>query len=186
MKRKEFLKNVLSGGCACTLLTLGGGKVLSADDTPEKKPEKDKNQEFITNWTENLMVIMDQNLDEKTREKIMQASGRKCAQNNFNPVALKYKGKVKELLSYLKQNFADFADYDEKNETIRMVSKKFKSCFCPLVKGRSSLKSPTYCLCSRGWMKEVFETVTGKKVEVELEQTILRGADCCSFKMTLT
>ena len=186
MKRGEFLKNVITGGCACAVLTLGGNKLYSADDTGEKKSNKDKNQEFITGWTENLMVIMDQNLDEKTRSKIMQESGRKCAEKTYKPIALKYKGNVKGILDFMKQEFADIADYDEKNGTIHLVGKKFKSCFCPLVKGRSSLKSGTYCFCSMGWMKEVFETVTGKKVKVELEKTILRGADCCAYKMILT
>jgi predicted hydrocarbon binding protein len=186
LKREEFLKNAITGGCACALLALGGDKILSADDTVEKKPEKDANQEFITAWAEDLMGIMDRNLDEKTRVEIMEESGRRCAQKTYNPIVLKFKGNPEGLLDNMKKEFADRAVYDETNGTIHIVGKKFKSCFCPLVKGRSTLKSGTYCYCSQGWMKEVFETVTGKKVEVKLEKTILRGADCCEFKMTLT
>ena len=102
-----------------------------------------------------------------------------------------YDGPVRAVESKLEENKIiglswSILDYDEKNGTIHLVGKKFKSCFCPLVKGRSTLKSGTFCMCSQGWMKEVFETVSGKKVNVELEKTILRGSDCCAFKMTLT
>jgi hypothetical protein len=186
MKRQEFLKNAITGGCACALLTFGTNNVLSADDTTKKKSEEDKNQEFISGWAENLMVILDQTLDEKTRSNIMEASGRNCAEKYYKAVALKFKGNVNALLDHLKKQFADVAEYDEKKGTIRLVSKKFKSCFCPVVKGRSSLKSGTYCLCSQGWMKQVFGMVSGKKVDVRLEKTILRGADCCIFNMSLS
>jgi len=186
MKRHEFLKKVMTGGCACALLTFGANNALSAEDTKEKKPAKDQNQEFITGWAENLMIVMDQNLDEKTRINIMEASGRNCAEKHYKAIAMKYKGNMKGFLEHMKQQFANVADYDEKKGTIRMVGKKFKACFCPVVKGRSNLKSGTYCLCSQGWMKQVFGMVSGKKVDVRLEQTILRGADCCIFNMTLS
>jgi len=185
MKRGEFIKKVITGGCVCSMLTLGATQTLSGDESKEKKTEKDKNQEFIAGWVENLMLIMDKNLDEETRSKIMQESGRRCAEKTYKAVALKYKGNLMDFLDFLKKSFADIVDYDEKNNRIHLVGKKFESCICPMVKGRSTLKSGTYCMCSQGWMQKVFEIITGKKVKVELEQTMLRGADCCAFKMTL-
>ena len=184
MDRKEFIKSTLKGTCVCTMLLLGGKSTFA--DENEKKPKKDnKDQEFITGWTENLMEIMDQNLDEKTRKKIMEQSGRKCAEKTYKKIALKYKGNIKGLLDLMKQQWAESVDFDKEKNTIRVAAKKAKACFCPMVKGRSTLSSGTYCLCSQGWAKEVFETASGKKVEVELEKTILRGADQCVFKITL-
>ena len=186
MKRKEFLKRSITGGCACALLAFGGNPFISADDTTEQKQEKDEKQEFITSWTEDLMGIMDKNLDEKTKINIMENSGRRCAQKYYYPIATQFKGNVKGLMERMKSALMEVADYDEKKGTIHLVGKKFKSCICPLVRGRSALKSGTYCYCSQGWMKEVFEYVTGKKADVKLIKTILRGADCCEFNITVT
>lgn len=185
MKRKDFLKSTFTGGCACALLALGGNPILSAQDTGEKKPEKDENQEFITSWIEEFMGIMDTNLDEKTRAKIMEESGRKCAQKTYHPVTSKFKGNLEGLLEQMRKGFAENVVYDQTKGTVHVVGKKQAACFCPLVKGRSTLKSGTYCCCSIGWVKEVFETVTGKKVEVIAERTILRGSDHCDFKITI-
>ena len=165
MDRKEFIKSTLKGTCVCTMLLLGG-KSTFADDNDAKSKKDNKDQEFITGWTENLMEIMDQNLDEKTRTKIMEESGRKCAGKTYKKIALKYKGNINGLLALMKQQWAESADFDKEKNTIRVAAKKANACFCPMVKGRSTLSSGSYCLCSQGWAKEIFETVTGKKAEV--------------------
>jgi predicted hydrocarbon binding protein len=41
--------------------------------------------------------------------------------------------------------------------------------------------SPTFCLCSRGWVEAVFEEALGEEVEVGLVQAIERGDGCCEF-----
>lgn len=186
MNRKEFLKNVLkTGTCACTMLLLSGKNTAFAQSNDSDSKKDNKNQEFIANWTEDLMKIMDQNLDEKTKTKIMEQSGRRCAEKTFKTLALKYKGNVKGLLAFMKEQWLENADFNEEKGVFRLVGKKFKSCFCPMVQGKSFLSTKTFCLCSRGWMKEVFETVTGKKVKVKLEKTILTGADHCEFTVKL-
>lgn len=38
-----------------------------------------------------------------------------------------------------------------------------------------------FCNCSRGWVKTVFGTVSGRPVEVELKQAIGRGDPVCEF-----
>ena len=41
--------------------------------------------------------------------------------------------------------------------------------------------NPTFCLCSRGWVKAAFTEALGEKVDVELLQAIGRGDECCEF-----
>ncbi len=186
MDRKEFFKSTLkTGTCACAVLLLGGKDITFANQEDSEKKE-DKSQKFISDWTENLMLIMDKNLDEKTKAKIMEESGRKCAESTFKNVALKYKDNVKGFLALMKQQWAEVADFNEGKGVIQLAGKKTKACFCPMVKGKSTLSTGTFCLCSRGWMKEIFETVSGKKANVKLEKTVLTGSDFCAFKITLT
>ena len=45
----------------------------------------------------------------------------------------------------------------------------------------SIVKGPTFCLCSRGWVKAVFGEALGQEVEVEVVRAIGRGDECCEF-----
>ena len=42
-------------------------------------------------------------------------------------------------------------------------------------------RNPTFCLCSRGWVKAVFTGALGEEVDVELAQAIGRGEERCEF-----
>ena len=55
------------------------------------------------------------------------------------------------------------------------------ACGCPLVQEGYVENSPTFCLCSRGWVKAVFTEALGEEVDVELLQAIGRGDGCCEF-----
>ena len=46
-------------------------------------------------------------------------------------------------------------------------------------------RSPTFCLCSRGWVKAVFAEALGEEVDVEQVQAIGRGDECCEFAVQL-
>jgi predicted hydrocarbon binding protein len=41
--------------------------------------------------------------------------------------------------------------------------------------------SPTYCHCSKGFVKKLWKTVLEKPVEVELIQSAIPGANECKF-----
>ena len=60
----------------------------------------------------------------------------------------------------------------------------YAACFCPNAKTESVLPQ-IYCNCSRGWFMELFEGVLGHPVKVEVEQSIIRGADKCKFVIYL-
>ncbi|MCK4478878.1 hypothetical protein KAU88_10215 [Candidatus Bathyarchaeota archaeon] len=45
--------------------------------------------------------------------------------------------------------------------------------------------SATYCNCSRGWAKELFEGVLGRPVGVIMEKSIIKGDDQCRFRIVL-
>jgi predicted hydrocarbon binding protein len=67
----------------------------------------------------------------------------------------------------------------------RLVSITYPACYCPMVTDVTEPLSPTYCHCSAGWLKELFETVSGKPVEVEILETIKRGGAQCRFNVKL-
>jgi predicted ArsR family transcriptional regulator len=63
-----------------------------------------------------------------------------------------------------------------------VTSPERSDCFCPLIS--VAAKTPeVVCNCSLGWHSKTWETVTGKKVEVQLKESVLRGGKRCVFEV---
>lgn len=59
-------------------------------------------------------------------------------------------------------------------------------CLCPMAEARKGGQlSPTYRLCSVGYVKEMHERMLGRPVEVELVGSALQGGARCKFHMTV-
>jgi hypothetical protein len=43
----------------------------------------------------------------------------------------------------------------------------------------------SYCYCSVGWVKEMFEQALERPVEVRLEASVLRGDEACQLRVLL-
>ncbi len=179
MKRKEFLSKTLQAGLASTSLLLFERRTLMAksrEKRPERKP-KDKNQAFKEAWIVALMANMDEQFDEKTRAKLMESCGRDCARRGSIRMAESARGQVGKLVQSLANILGKKNCFMDGN----VVHLGYDKCYCELVAEGPERLSDTYCNCSRGWVLEMFETAAQKPVEVELLQTIKRGAPSCRF-----
>ena len=59
-------------------------------------------------------------------------------------------------------------------------------CYCGRVKQtKEPFPTDTYCHCSTGWYKSLFEAAFDKPVKVTLKQSILQGTDSCEFEIRL-
>lgn len=67
------------------------------------------------------------------------------------------------------------------NERARLIVRSARLWRVPLVVGRRVERSPSFCLCSRGWVKALFTEALGQEVDVELVQAIGRKDECCEF-----
>ncbi len=61
----------------------------------------------------------------------------------------------------------------------------YDRCYCPLVKGYVGKVSPSFCNCSVGWIRELFETALKKPVKVEKIGTIKQGNKQCRFRVVI-
>ena len=59
-----------------------------------------------------------------------------------------------------------------------------EGCSCPIVRIYNIEFPPTWCHCNTGW-KELFESVLGRPIEVDLEKSVLQGDDVCEVRVTL-
>lgn len=57
----------------------------------------------------------------------------------------------------------------------------YDHCYCGQVEHTKELfTDTTYCNCSVGWYKQLFETAMGKKVEVKILQSIISRSKSCA------
>jgi predicted hydrocarbon binding protein len=66
-----------------------------------------------------------------------------------------------------------------------IISGGYDTCYCGSVSKTKEVMPITYCYCSTGWYKRLFEEVLEKAVEVEILETIASGADKCEFRIKI-
>ncbi len=186
MERKHFLKASLCLGAFC-----GVRPVLGAEEKPagEEKPAAPPPPNpcagaigYAAHWVKDLMDQADLQLTEPQRKALMEARGRSCAKSGAARRAEPFKGKLDEFV-------ADLAAHMGKDAVQRdgdVIKVTYPRCFCPLVAELKEPLSASYCFCSAGWLKEVYETVSGKSVSVEILETVKRGGKLCRFNVKLS
>ena len=200
MNRKRFLKTLgRAGVCACaaagglrTALALTPGQAGPGDKTPERAV---KRMEFADHWTKRFFDVLDQTLDSEERKKLMMANGRTCLRDWIR----ESKKEIKQVdFSTWAEGVIKAAKPDgpqiEGNVILYQFSGSAETgqpspegiCLCPMVESKPAGMSPTYCLCSLGYVQEQFALLFGRKAEVELLDSVLMGGKRCKFKITVS
>jgi len=154
-----------------------------------------KRMEFGDGWLPRFFESMDRTLDEPARKKLMMANGKACyaayagpPKRQPGPDAVErfkawIRDKGKDRGYALEDNVISF-EFVSSAETGQASSEGI--CLCPMAEAQTSKTiSPTYCLCSVGYVKEIHERIVGKPVEVELVDSVLKGGKRCKFRMTI-
>ena len=134
-------------------------------------------------WIMTLMDGLDKNVDQKTIAKILEQCGRQCQTQSFIKKARTIHQKSKSADDFLDKLGQTYKHLHREGNKVYLV---YPKCYCSQVnkfpKGRLS---GTYCNCSRGWAKALFEEPTGKSVEVTVEKSIIRGDGQCKLRIML-
>ncbi len=87
---------------------------------------------------------------------------------------------LEDLISKLNQKGLGGGRFKLKNKNT--IIGGYSKCYCGQVKyANDSFDNLTYCHCSTGWYKQLFETALGKPVRVEIKKSIIAGSDSCEF-----
>jgi predicted ArsR family transcriptional regulator len=186
MKRNDFFKTCGAGICGCGVLGLLAPLAAHADEKVEPTAAAPVDPELLKQQLEGarerfakLLAVMDEQLDDATRSKILQSLGSQCSQP-YAAFFKKYSGNLQGFLDKIKTAWVEQTEYDEKTGILRTIGKP-APCACPLVQaGRTPVE---FCECSRGWTQAAFSTVLGRPVSVEIEESVLRGGSRCSFRI---
>lgn len=139
-------------------------------------------KEFTQRWVRNLIDSIDVHLDEETKIRLMESCGRACAREGPIRAAKACQGNLDNLLATLRKWGGGEETVQRDGDVVHRLCTK---CLCPLVQDGPARLPDTYCYCSRGWMKEMFETVVEKPVDVTLIESIKRGGQMCRFTIQL-
>ncbi|MFW9982510.1 MAG: GyrI-like domain-containing protein [Candidatus Thorarchaeota archaeon] len=58
-------------------------------------------------------------------------------------------------------------------------------CFCPLIKESLDKVPSTFCNCSAGWPRQIWEGILGERVRVDIVKSLLNDDDYCEFDIHL-
>lgn len=144
---------------------------------------KTANIEKKFEWAQNLCDFMNQNYDEETIKEIRMD----CA---CGPALGKGK-KIKEI--YEKETdlflFVEKANKLNQGFSIKYDGTFFyliyPQCYCSCVKRIDKELPKTWCYCTLGYTKKMFEFVFDKDVQVELINSVKLGDNICKIKITV-
>jgi len=201
MERRTFLNSLGKCGLSVSLLSIMPSVLVSAvqnpkvstpiDDPMQIKHSCEEKIEFAEEWLQKFMGVLDDNLDEQIRFKVMECNGKVCM-TSF----LKKSGQTIKPVTF--EKFSEWVSKNENDGSIRIEGRSIyyaylqnyqgkpapeEFCLCPLVESKPKELSPTYCQCSVGYVREYFTQVLGQPVKVTLQESVLRGGKRCRFKV---
>lgn len=140
------------------------------------------NAESNPDWVKSTMHRLEGKFEYETVKKIRMNC--QCGYGMDEKLAL-----VKELMS-TSTNIEQFAS-SEKAKAAGLFCKngalflQFSFCPCPILVGVEKLETNTWCQCTTGYSKVLFEAAFSCNVGVELLKSIKMGDNVCLIKITL-
>jgi len=129
------------------------------------------------------MAGLDESVDEETLVKVLEQCGRRCQSESFVKKARGIYQKSKNMDEFLDRLGNVYKHLHREGDNLYIV---YPKCYCSFVNKISPGKlSATYCNCSRGWAKALFEGALERPVEVVMEESIVKGDDRCRFRIIL-
>ncbi len=134
------------------------------------------NQEDNPSWVRNTMKRLESNFDLSTVKQIRMNC--QCGYGMDEKLALlqelmKSSSNLEEFAGNDKAKAAGLSYHDGK------VYLQFPFCPCPMLAEVDRLETNTWCQCTTGYSKVLFEKAFGCKVDVELLKSVKMGYDVC-------
>ena len=149
-------------------------------------------------WIKDMMNNMDAMIDDEAKIRLMQASGRSCYLCAFGVAGEKKPPDtfVRRFMGSIRLQGNEVKQEGDKTVVTYKWGRNHQNpqglilhdgyCMCPIVETGPPELSPTFCFCSTGYVKEMFERYTGKTVEkIELLDSLKMGGNDCIFRMEI-
>ncbi|MDR1693046.1 MAG: DUF6144 family protein [Oscillospiraceae bacterium] len=133
-------------------------------------------------WAERICAGLERTLDHDAVKKVRMDCA--CGPDT---------GKISKLTK-LFQSSSHFCEFAEKvnalNEGFTVNAERdalflvYPQCYCSCVKRVTKPISQTWCYCTLGYTKKMFEGILGRDVYVELISSVKTGGESCVIKIT--
>jgi hypothetical protein len=133
-------------------------------------------------WIGSVVKNLRECADEKTCVRVLEGCGRACITQSLLKRARKCRKESSDVDGFLTSLGHIWSHLHREGEKLYVT---YPRCYCPIARAHKMQMPKLWCNCSRGWIKELFETSLGKPVRVELKKSIIRGDDECRFQVWL-
>jgi hypothetical protein len=149
-------------------------------------PKMNKKQK--AEYIQLVIIRMEKYIGKDNTLKVLNSCGKQCCGKSWTTFAKDIWDETKELT-----RFFEFLNIREKAYNTEFVYNKEKNtiiinrgkCLCGLVeKAQFKYDTGRYCECSTGHFKEFFEAIFSVE-DISIKQSILYGADCCTWEVKL-
>lgn len=143
---------------------------------------KDK-AEYIRNMIKRMKKI----IGVAKTYNILVSCGKKCCSANTRKGALEAMKESKSMQDFIDRlNERNLGGGRLKLKDKNTITGGYDRCYCSMVRNTIiPFQDTTYCQCSTGWYKQLFETALGRPVEVRILKSIIAGAKTCEFEIKI-
>lgn len=187
MDRRIFLTQ----GCACgALLFAGSPAANAADDAAAPKPDpKDSTVPVNPQQIAAVLSQIDQSGDKTVIAAVFDRWGIACFEQSkgLKEHSLRQRADFPGYIAKINQGrdrYWEHIDYDEAAGVVRIVGRKFTQCVCSY--SRSPKPPKALCThCCRNFQKRLFEALTGRRSEIDIDESVILGGERCSTTVRL-
>lgn len=152
---------------------------IESDHETAQKIVKGDNEDNPT-WVKNTMKRLEDNFDYSTIKNIRMKC--QCGYGMDEKLSL-----LKELVD-LSSGLEEFSSHEKAKAAGLSFHNgelylQFPFCPCPMLADVDKLETNTWCQCTTGYSKVIFEKAFGCKVDVELLKSVKMGDDICLMKI---
>ena len=133
-------------------------------------------------WLVDLLREVEGCVDEERLASILEQRGRACISDTYIKKAKAAANDAKDIDEFLDNLAKAVRMLKRKGDEVYMI---YPKCYCHKIKGVVGDVPRSYCSCSVGWVKEMFEQALGRPVEVRLEASVLQGDEVCRLRVLL-
>lgn len=124
-------------------------------------------------------------LDDRGRNTVLEAQAQACAHAFLKLYDIPTDTDLDSFLDRMRTGGPSPLRVERNGKTILWEEQHEGRCVCPFVTRRVIDLTPALCVCAVHWLKALVERVVKKPAEVELLDSAAKGAQNCTFRITL-
>ncbi len=133
-------------------------------------------------WLIDLLKEVEGKIGEERLVRILEERGRACTPDSMINKAKKAAKGAEDDQGFLDNLQKIYPMLQQEGNKVYVV---YPECYCTAMKNFKDEVPRSYCYCSVGWVKEMFEQALDRPVEVKLESSVLWGDKECRLRVLL-